>query len=181
MYTVTNGAVDMDEVGKGIRTRIHQLCSVQFGHEVLKTFHDLDKDKINAIADQIKREYTPRGPVMSNDWIKHQVVSVMSHRRSEVRTAVKKGKPKPTWLDTEEWRAAQQEYGDDPHKYQQQIDAARTRNESVGSSHLGSGGYETLRADFVSCYCLLQNDFLIIILRALICTNIFLCLDSFRW
>ena len=81
----------------------------------------------------------------------------MSHWRSEVRDAVRDGKPKPIWLDAEEWRLAVQEYGDDPNKYQQQKEAAQAKNESVGSSHLDSGGYDTLQDEFVSSYCLLKN------------------------
>ena len=140
----------MDDVGKEIRARIRQLCTIQFGHEVLKKWDKLDLEKKIFIQDQIKREFSPSGEVMSNEWIKEIMKSCMSHRRSEVRDAVREGKPKPLWLDTEEWREAVQEYSDNPGKYQQQRDAARAKNESVGSSHLGSGGYDTLRDDFVS-------------------------------
>lgn len=48
-----------------------------------------------------------------------------------------------------------QEHNDNPDKFQQQKDAARAKNESIGSYHLGSGGYETLREEFVSCLLLI--------------------------
>ena len=37
-----------------------------------------------------------------------------------------------------------------PDRYRQQRDAAATRLEAVGASHLGSGGYDTMRHEFVS-------------------------------
>ena len=91
----------------------------------------------------------PADEQVNNDWIKSVMVSTMSHRKSEARDAFREGKPKPTWLDAAEWRQIQQEAIDNPNKYQQQREAARLKNESVGSSHLGSGGYDTLRDEFV--------------------------------
>ena len=44
-----------------------------------------------------------------------------------------------------------------PDRYCQQRDAAATRLEAVGASHLGSGGYDTMRHEFVSI--ILMNDF----------------------
>ena len=98
----------------------------------------------------MKDEFVPADEQVSNDWIKSVMVSTMSHRKSEARDACREGKPKPTWLDAAEWRQIQQEATDNPNKYQQQREAARLKNESVGSSHLGSGGYDTLRDEFVS-------------------------------
>ena len=37
-----------------------------------------------------------------------------------------------------------------PDRYRQQRDAAATRLEAVGASHLGSGGYDTMHHEFVS-------------------------------
>ena len=53
------------------------------------------------------------------------------------------------WLDAVEWRQLQQEREENPDKFHQQRESAKKKNESV-SSHLGSGGYETLREEFMS-------------------------------
>ena len=145
-----------DVVGKEMRARIRQLCTIEFGHEILKKWEKLDKDKKNFIIEQIKREFIPSGEVVSNEWIKDIMVQVMSHRRSEARDAFKEGKPKPVWLDSEEWSIIQRENIETPDKFQQQRDAARAKNENVGSSHLDSGGYETLREEFVSLLALIH-------------------------
>lgn len=145
-----------DAVGKEMRARIRQLCTIEFGHEILKKWDKLDKDKKNFIIEQIKREFIPSGEVVSNEWIKDVMVQTMSHRRSEARDALKEEKPKPVWLDSEEWSTIQREREETPDKFQQQRDAARAKNESVGSSHLGSGGYETLREEFVSLLALIH-------------------------
>ena len=142
---------------------------VQFGHDVLKTWSKLDKDKKNYIIEQIKQEYIPAGEVVSNDWIKEVMVSCMSHKRSEARDAYGEEKEKPTWLDAEEWRQIAQEKAENPDKFWQQREAARVKNESVGSSHLGSGGYETLQEDFVSLFNVIVKY---IIYAYTICTNI---------
>ena len=42
------------------------------------------------------------------------------------------------------------EYTDTPEKFNQQREAARIRLQSVGSSHLGSGGWGNMQAEFVS-------------------------------
>ena len=72
-------------------------------------------------------------------------------------------------LMQEEWRQIAQELTESPDKFWQQRDAARAKNESVGSSHLGSGGYETLQEDFVSLFIVIVKY---IIYAYTICTNI---------
>ena len=140
----------MDDIGKEMRARIRQLCTIQFGHEIMKRWDQHDAEKKNYIIKRIKEEFTLAGEEVSNEWIKDVMVSTMSHRRSEARDAFKEGKAKPAWLDAAEWRAIQQEATEDPDKFAKQRRAAERRNESVGSSHLGSGGYDTLREEFVS-------------------------------
>lgn len=149
-YTVHHGAPVMDAVGREMRARVRQLCTVQFGHEIFKDWDKRDKDKKNYIIEQIKSEFMPADETVSNDWIKSVCVSTMSHRKSEARDALKEGKSKPAWLDAAEWRQLQLEREENPDKFHQQREAAKKKNESVGSSHLGSGGYETLREEFVS-------------------------------
>ena len=74
----------------------------------------------------------------------------MAHRRSEARDAFREGKEKPVWLDDREWEGISQDLTETPDRFQQQREAARTRLQIVGTSHLGSGGYETMRHEFVS-------------------------------
>ena len=98
-----------DAIGKEMRTRIRRLCTIQFGHEVLKTWSKLDRDKKLFIIEQIKQEFIPSGEVISNEWIKHVMVSCILHRRSETRDTYNEDKGKPIWLDSEEWRQIAQE------------------------------------------------------------------------
>eukprot|EP00250_Pteridium_aquilinum_P033171 c5276_g1_i1 orf=243-569(+) len=72
----------------------------------------------------------------------------MKHRRSECRDAYREGKPKPIWLDAEEWEMIRQECTDTSEKFSQQRETARVRLASVGSSHLGSGGWGNMQAEF---------------------------------
>lgn len=172
----------MDAVGKEMKLAIRQLCNLQFGHHVLKKWDELDADRKNYVIEEIKRRFIPveGHPVVPNQWIKSMMVSCMSHKRSEARDAFKEGKPKPSWLDAEEWREIQQETEDNPTKFQQQRDAARAKNESVGSSHLGSGGYDTLREEFVSTYTHIRSLFLWVQFQSFTCTNLIFGMGRWR-
>ena len=103
-YIVHDGAPIMDDVGKEMRQRICQLCSVQFGHEIMQDWEKRDKDKKSYMIERVKTEFVPADEQVSNDWIKSVMVSTMFHRKSEARDACREGKPKPTWLDAAEWR-----------------------------------------------------------------------------
>ena len=74
----------------------------------------------------------------------------MGHRRSKARDAYKDGKPKPVWLDDEEWEGIRQDFMENPNRFAQQREVARIRLQTTGTSHLGSGGLETMHAEFVS-------------------------------
>ena len=142
----------MDAAGKAMRQRIRQVCTVQFGHTIMVKWSAQDKDRKNYITEAIYREYRPAPghPVVSSEWIQHTAREVMSHRRSEARDAFRSGLPKPVWLDAEEWEMIRDEQQTTPDRYRQQRDATATRLEAVGASHLGSGGYDTMRHEFVS-------------------------------
>ena len=135
-----------------MRKRIRQLCVVQFAHSVMRPYDSQDEERKNYINEVIQSEFQPavEGQKVSNSWIQHQCKQVMKHRRSECRDAYREGKPKPIWLDAEEWEMIRQEYTDTPEKFSQQREAARVRLASVGSSHLGSGGWGNMQAEFVS-------------------------------
>ena len=74
----------------------------------------------------------------------------------------------------------QQEAADDPNRYHQQREAARLKNESVGSLHLGSGGYDTLQDEFVSASSLIYL-WSILFLIALKIDLFILCLQLAVW
>ena len=169
-YTVRSGAMVQDAVGKEMRARIWQLCTIQFGHEILKTWDKLDREtRRNFIIEQIKQEFIPSGNVVSNEWIKYQMVNVMSHIGDQRREMhIKKARESRLGLMQRSGGRFTQEATDSPDKFWQQRDAARAKNESVGSSHLGSGGYETLREDFVSLFTVIVKY----IIYAYTCTNI---------
>ncbi|KAH7438797.1 hypothetical protein KP509_04G031800 [Ceratopteris richardii] len=129
--------------------RIRQLCSIEFGHSMLK-WTKQDGDSKNHIAQCIYEEYRPApgNPIVSSEWIQHTAREVMSHRRSKACDAFKAGLPKPVWLDAKEWESIQDEHQHTPNRYRQQRDAAATRSDTVGTSHLGSGGYDSMRYQF---------------------------------
>ena len=58
-YIVRDGAPIMDDVGKEMRQRICQLCSIQFGHEIMQDWDKRYKEKKNYIIEQVKDEFVP--------------------------------------------------------------------------------------------------------------------------
>ena len=143
----------MDAVGKAMRQRYTTIVhySVWTLCHVVK-WSAQDKDHKNYITEAIYREYRPAPghPVVSLEWIQHTAREVTSHRRSEARDAFRGGLPKPVWLDAEEWEMIRDEQQQTLDRYRQYRDAAATRLEAVGVSHFGSGGYDTMRHEFVS-------------------------------
>ena len=152
LYKIKDGAPVNDRVGKAMRARIRQLCHVQFAHMVMIVWSELPQDRKDAIVRKIQAEFrpAPNHPEVTPDWIHLTGLNAMKHRRSDVRKAVKYKSGKPPWLDEEEWEKVLREIVDTPDRFQQQRDAASTRLQSAGTSHLGSGGYDTLRYEFVS-------------------------------
>lgn len=151
-YHARDGAVVMDSIGKELKARLRQMCQIQFGHSIMIKWDNQDQEKKNYIISAIQDEFRPADPTetVSSQWIMHVCKSIMSHRRSEARDAFKEGKPKPTWLDAEEWQMIIEENQATPDRYRQQQEAARARLQAVGASHLGSGGFDTFRTEFVS-------------------------------
>lgn len=151
-YICVDGVVAMDAVGMDMKTRIRQVTHTVFAHEVMTKFTKLSQDKKDRIVQQILSEYHPRegSSVVPNRWILEQMKACLSHRRSDVTQAIKKGAGKPWYLDQEEWDKQLREHGENPQRYAQQERAAARRLESVGSSHLGSGGWDSFHAYFVS-------------------------------
>ncbi|KAH7290485.1 hypothetical protein KP509_30G050400 [Ceratopteris richardii] len=158
IYHIRNGAPVMDATGKSMHLRIRQLCSIEFGHLVMLKWTEQDRDSKNPITQCIYEEYrpTPRNPIVSSEWIQHTAREVMSHRRSEARDAFRAGLPKPVWLDVEEWESIQDEQQHTPDRYCQQRDAAATRLDTIETSHLGSGGYDNMRYQFVSIMLIIE-------------------------
>ena len=152
IYTIRDGAPIMNSAGKAMKTRIRQLCTVQFHNSVMTLWEHQDKEKKNYINTKIKQEFQPSDPrnPVSNEWIQYTARILMAHRRSEARDAFREGKEKPMWLDDREWEGISQDLTKTPDRFQQQREAARTRLQTVGASHLGSGAYETMRHEFVS-------------------------------
>ena len=73
----------------------------------------------------------------------------MRYRRSQARDAYKEGKPESKLCHNAFWKLIKQEWDANPHKFCQQEDACATQSTS-STSHLGSGGWSTLKRDFVS-------------------------------
>lgn len=157
-YTCVDGVVVMDTVGMDMKTRIRQVTHTVFAHEVMTKFPKLSQAKKDRIVQQILSEYHPNegSPVVPNKWILEQMKACLSHRRSDVTQAIKKGAGKPWYLDQEEWDKELRDHGENPQRCAQQERAATRRLESVGSSHLGSGGWDSFHAYFVSID---QNSF----------------------
>lgn len=95
----------------------------------MKIWDNQDIEKKNYITEKIKEEYKPENPMnkVSNDWVQHTAMLCMSHRRSDARQAYKHGKPKPVWLDQEEWDAIAREFTKMLDRYQQQREATHAR------------------------------------------------------
>ncbi|KAH7331380.1 hypothetical protein KP509_20G030200 [Ceratopteris richardii] len=150
IYHIRNGALVTDMVGKAMRQRIRQLCSIEFGHSVMLKWTKQDWDSKNHITQCIYEEYRPApgNPIVSSEWTQHTAREVMSHRRSKARDAFRADLPKPVWLDVEEWESIQDEQQHTPDQYRQQRDAVATRLDMVGTSLLGSGGYDSMRYQF---------------------------------
>ena len=74
---------------------------------------------------------------------------LMGHCRSEARDRYKEGKAKPSWCEEEIWEIIKDERDNNPNKYEQQV-RARAQQSSSQTSHLGSGGKQAFKRDFVS-------------------------------
>ena len=153
-YTCVDGIIVMDEVGQEMKTRLRQLTHTVFAHEVMTHFPRLSQAKKDRIVQQLTSEFQPAegSCVVPNRWIMEQMKMVLSHRRSDVTQAVKRGADKPWFVDQEEWDKEVAAHRDNPRRYSQQERAAARRLESVGSSHLGSGGWDSFHAYFVSIH-----------------------------
>ncbi|KAH7415502.1 hypothetical protein KP509_14G048700 [Ceratopteris richardii] len=150
VYSIRDGVPVMDAACKAMRARIRQLCSIQFGHSIMRKWSEQDKDRKNYITRTIYQEFRPTDgqSIVSSEWILHTAREVMSHRRSEARDAFREGLPKPVWLDAEEWDMIRDEQQKTLDRYRQQRNVAATRLDTIGPSHLGSGGYDTMRHEF---------------------------------
>ena len=104
-YTCVDGVVVMDDVGADMKTRIRQITHTVFAHEVMTKFPRLSQGKKDRVVQQILAEYHPRegSSIVPNKWIMDQMKACLSHRRSDVTQAIKKGAPKPWYLDQQEW------------------------------------------------------------------------------
>ena len=78
------------------------------------------------MVQQILAEYHPRegSEVVPNKWIMDQMKACLSHHRSDVTQAIKKGAPKPWYLDQQEWDKEVEVHGENPQRYAQQERAA---------------------------------------------------------
>ena len=121
-YTCVDGVVVMDDVGADMKTRIRQITHTVFAHEVMTKFPRLSQGKKDRVVQQILAEYHPRegSEVVPNKWIMDQMKACLSHRRSDVTQAIKKGDPKPWYLDQQEWDKKVEGHGENPQRYMQQ-------------------------------------------------------------
>lgn len=70
----------MDTVDKEMRAKVRQLCTVKFGHKIMKSWDARDKEKKNYIIEKIKRDFLPACKEVSNNkWIKCVLGSCKSH------------------------------------------------------------------------------------------------------
>ena len=151
-YTIVNGNVVLDNVGQEMKGRIRELCHTVFANDFMTTWTKLDKGKKDRVMNQINDEYKPAqgSEVVPRRWIKDHMVDVMKHWRGDVTRRVKGGGDKPWYITDEDWNAEKEKHEANPQRYKQQEDAAKARMESVGSSHLGSGGWDSFHVYFVS-------------------------------
>ena len=71
-------------------------------------------------------------------------------RKYEIRQAALHGLDKPPHASSNDWRKAKEEVKKNPERFKQKREASRVQRESVGQSHLGSGGRGRFKAYFVS-------------------------------
>ncbi len=102
----------------------------------------------------------PGGAVAPIPWIREQMVNVLKHARSDVTQAVKHGRERPWFCSAQEWEQETRLHSENPRRYAQQEEAAARRLQSVGTSHLGRGGWERFRVNFVSIIYFLNSVYL---------------------
>ena len=78
------------------------------------------------MVQQILAEYHPRegSSIVPNKWIMDQMKACLSHCRSDVTQAIKKGAPKPWYLDQQEWDKEVEAHDENPQCYAQHERAA---------------------------------------------------------
>ena len=146
------GHLYMNEEGKAVISRMHELCQQVFRHNITDKWKVIPDASKEYIIDTLYREFPQpsSNDRFSRGWMMTRMHDYQSHRRSDAREAVKLGKSKPEWLDTEDWSNLQDEATSTPDKWKQQKDATKVRLDAGSVHHLGSGGYTTFLSDFVS-------------------------------
>ena len=81
--------------------------------------------------------------MLPHGWVCMQMVDLASHHRSNVCTAMKAGRRAPWYIYPEDYRVKVATHPSNPDHFKKKRDATARRNESVRSSHLGSGGWDS--------------------------------------
>lgn len=82
---------------------------------------------------------------------------------------------KPWYMSNEDSNEEKKKHAKNPQYYKQQEDATKARMESVGSSHLGSGGWDTFHVYFESI-----NVYRVCFKFDVMLCLLFLCYGTFR-
>ena len=98
----------------------------------------------------------------------------IEHHTSQVTYAYKEGKPQLGWCHDALWEAIKQEWDASPQKFCQQEDAWVAQSAS-STLHLGSGGWSTLKRDFVSNFFLQKFITLYFIIVSISMYNLINC------
>jgi hypothetical protein len=136
---------------------MRQLMALTFREEIYVDWRKQRADRKQYILDTLRSEFPcPDGYTFSDRFMLHRMSQWMNHRRSEVRDAIREGKKRLSGCAKSDWDHMKREIENNPEKFKQQREAAKKRQDSLGASHLGSGGKGHFMAYFVS----IHNSFL---------------------
>ena len=145
------GDIIKNEQGKAVIDYARSIAWNIFRHDLLTDWPNVPKDRKQYFLQCIKENYPqPEGaPTFDEPRMLKYIGKLLSSRRSDARDAYKEGRSQPTYCADELWHAIKEERDAEPHKFRQQ-EEARAKQTSANTSHLGSGGKDFIKIEFVS-------------------------------
>ena len=139
-----------DNASAAVMMRMRHLCQIEF-KDILIDWCKQAKEKKSRVLETLHQEFpTPPEAEFDNKWMLSRMGRLIKNRKYEIRQAVRGGLSWPPDVSSKDWKIAKEELKKDPERFSQQREASHKQRESVGMSHLGSGGRGRFSVYFVS-------------------------------
>lgn len=146
-----NGGVVSDVKGKILTSRMRELMEIYFPDDILTDWRLQPEGSKDIVIDILHREFpNPLEYRFKTKVMKSAMNQALKSRRGTARTAGREGVRKPPGLSDDDWRRVHDEQRTFPHRWDQQREANKIQQQTIGVSHLGSGGKPNFLYKFVS-------------------------------